>query len=151
MVCPFGTREQTDDLSWFPAESISTSVDLSEVTKLKVVTFRIDSWDIDWIAIALRTITRKHQDLREISILPATYALMVMLVADVRRIVREKGVIGQWLELDHLLVQVWKSRPISLKVLYEVMPREGENMKSLMEWLLLGATGGGMVDLHNGW
>ena len=115
------------------------------------MTFRTDSWDIDWIAIALRTITQKHQDLREISILPASYALMVMLVAGVRRIVREKGVIGQWLELDRLLVQVWKSRPISLKVLYEVMPREGENMKSLVEWLLPGATGGGMIDLVNDW
>ena len=119
--------------------------------KLKVVTFRVDSWSVDWITIALRTITPKNQDLRQISILPANYAIMLMYGADVRRIAEEKGLIGQWLELDQLLVQVWESRSISLEVLYNVVLREGESMRSCMEWLLPGATGGGMVDLVNGW
>ena len=103
------------------------------------------------MTIALRTITPKHQDLRKISILPANYATMVMYGAGVMQIVEEEGFIGQWLELDRLLVQVWESRSISLEVLYKVMPRDGESMRNLMKGLLPEATGRGMVDLVNGW
>jgi len=46
----------------------STSVDLSRVTRVRDLCFRVELQRIDWITVVLQTITPEHRDLGEISI-----------------------------------------------------------------------------------
>jgi hypothetical protein len=61
-------RVCTDNLLLFLDGSEPASIDLSKATKLKDVVFQPKSWSVEWITTALRTITPKHRDLRQISI-----------------------------------------------------------------------------------
>ena len=101
------------------------SIDLSKATKLKDVTF---TWDLNpkWIIATLRTLTSDHQGLRVISIdtLFILYGLNLVHVdtlgfRDAIGVATYSG----WLELDHLLVELWRSHSTRTKVLYGVPPQ----------------------------
>ena len=101
----------TDNLILSPAELAQTSIDLSKAKKLKDVVFRPKSRSVNWIATTLRTITRKHRDLRQISIHVPHYLTLSNVGDNIRAIIGDAAC-GQWLDLDRLLVQFWESRSI---------------------------------------
>ena len=92
-------------------------IELSKATKLKDVSFRPKSMNIEWIALALRTITPKHRDLRQISIqAPYDATVRASSSAIVGRILGEQ-ICGSWSDLDSLLVQLWEVRSIRSTVI----------------------------------
>jgi len=95
--------------------------------------------------MALRTITPNHRDLRQISI--SAYHLAILLAICDGREVEERAV-GQWLELDRLLVQLWESYSIPLTILLWT-PYKGETARELLGLLLPETTGGGRIDLFD--
>ena len=118
---------------------------------LKGVVFRIGSPTVDWITVALRTITPNHRDLRQITI-HAHFALdltTVALPANVANFNEAKlHIVGQWLELDRLLVQLCESHSIRLRVLYYAPPTEKKReMNEYMGHLLPEVMGRGIVDM----
>ena len=151
MVRPFGICIHIDNLLLFLAESGSTSVDLSKATKLKDVTFRVDSSDVEWVTIALRTITPKHRDLGRISISADYLSIIVMLSADTAMREVEEQTLGQWLELDRLIVELWGSYSIPPKILSCALLFKEETARDLMGRLLPGTTGGGTTNLFGDW
>jgi hypothetical protein len=68
MVRLFGIRVCTDNLPLFPGMSRAASIDLSNATKLRDVVFRLQSWNVEWTAMALQNITPEHRDVRQITI-----------------------------------------------------------------------------------
>lgn len=88
-------------------------IDLSNATNLKGVTLRCGSphW-CGWIIATLKTITSKHQALRQIAIdIPPDpgYRLRAKWIRGA-----EPGM--QWSDLDRLLVQLQESHSICLKI-----------------------------------
>jgi len=79
---------------------------------------------IEWITMALKTITPEHQDLRRISIYLAPH--MTCIGPDAKRSLGE-ATSRRWSDLDHLLVQFWESRSIRPRVGCE---RQGENRQN---------------------
>jgi hypothetical protein len=108
---------RTHCLLRFPDESKSTSIDLSKATKLKRVEFQPTSWTVQWIIVALQTITPKHRDFRQIAIHVLEYLVPGGVGANVEQTIGEANY-GQWLNLDRLLVQVWESRSIRPRVIF---------------------------------
>jgi len=96
--------------------------------------------------MALRTLTPTHQALRQISIHEAHYSISIELGADVRRVIEEQTA-SLWSELDQLLVQLWESRSILPKMLYNVYPESEKAMRELVGYRLPEITGRGIVDL----
>ena len=92
-------------------ESEPVSIDLSEATRLKSVVFRIESWLVGWIVVALRTITSDHRDLREISI----YASH-RFDGNIRGFITRQVANRQWSDLDRVLVQLWESHSIRPRI-----------------------------------
>jgi len=62
----------------------------------------------------------------------------------------EEHTLGQWLELDRLLVQFWESCSIPPMILFWALSR-GEPARDLMGRLLPETTGGGTVNLFDDW
>ena len=149
MVRPFATSLCTSNLLLFLAESWPTSVDFSKATRLKDVTFRVDLPGIEWITAALRTVTPKHRELRQISISVKYYSVDVLLGLDVEQIVGEQTP-GQWPELDCLLAQLWESHSIRPKILCYGLSLKEEIMSDLVGCLLPEVTGEGIIDLVDG-
>ena len=87
-------------------------VDLSKATKLAKAIFLLPSMNAKCITLALQTITRKHRNLRQISIHVPHETL-----ADIEatRAVGEQ-IRGQWSDLDYLLAHFWDSRSIRPKI-----------------------------------
>jgi hypothetical protein len=56
------------ELTSVPRRVEPASIDLSKATKLKDVVFQPRSREVEWVTMALQTITSKHRDLRQISI-----------------------------------------------------------------------------------
>jgi len=126
----------------------TTSVGLSKATRLKCVTFRIDSSSgAEWVTALLRTITPEHRDLRQITISVANYSTSVILGADVRREIGDQNL--WWLELDRLLAKLWESHSIRPQILYHTPPSWEGAMIDLVGWLLPETTGRGIVNLVN--
>jgi len=90
-------------------ESGSASLDISGASKLRDVTFRINSSRVEWVTVALQTITPKSRDLRQISIYLPCY--LTAVGTDVRKRFGDQ-VVGEWLDLDRLLVRFWESHSI---------------------------------------
>ena len=143
-VRSFGICIHTGNSLLFQVESKPTSVDLSKATKLKDVTFRVDTSGVEWVVIALRTITPKHRDLRRISI-SAFYPSDFVIIGAMMQMVEEQN-FGKWSELDRLLVQLWESYSTPPMILFWT-PSKWKNARDLMGHLLPEATGGGKVDL----
>jgi hypothetical protein len=113
LVCAFCIYVRADNLLLFPGGSRPTSIDLSKATRLKDVTFQVDTWSVEWVATALQTITPEHRDLQHIKIGVSRYLTVRSLGIgpDIRQGIGEANY-GEWLDLDRLLVQFWESHLI---------------------------------------
>jgi len=134
MVRKFSTHPRTSNLLLFLAPPRSPPVDLSKAVKLGEAVFRLQSLSVEWAAVILRTITPKHQDLRQITIYVHFDSTLTSTDADVRQTVGERFV-GEWSDLDRLLVQLWESRSIPLKVISRT-PNEEQGTRDCVLCLL---------------
>ena len=127
----------------------STSIDLSKAIKLKEMVFRPNSRNVEWITMALQTITRKHQDFRQVSInVDCSDISSISCVGDnIRKMLGER-VYGQWLDLDHFLDQFLGSPPIHPKVVC-IVPEGLHDMEDHFGCLLPVLTKRGRIDLVN--
>ena len=105
----------TDALILFLAEQSSTPVDLSKAAGLKNMAFQIRSESVNWITMALQTITPRRRDLLQVTIDIPTRPVLVAIGGIHGRGLGET-ISRQWLNLDHHLVQLWESRSIYLRV-----------------------------------
>ena len=138
----------------FAGELPSTAIDLSKAVILKDVAFSCEL-DPRWVAMSLRTTTHNHRNLQRIT-LDAPSVLYGNPNPDpvdpsgVQQAIGGSTYQG-WMELDRILVQLWESHSVHLKVLYSV-PRGMAAMKArgFMENLLPEVTRRGVVDLAEG-
>jgi len=106
--------------------------------------------NIQWVLTALRTITTDHRNLRGVSVrVPCLSCGPASTVnrTDPANIDHAIGEVGrrQWLEVDHLLAQLWESRSIRPEVLYYEYP-DGTGC-CCVNSLLAEVTSRGIVDL----
>jgi len=149
LVRPFHICNRTNHSFPFPVEQGSTSVDLSKAVRLKDVAFCVNSWGVDWITTALRTITPKHQDLRQISISTYFNAFTVKAIrANVRQTIGEHF-FEQWLGLDRTFAQL--SRSIHLELRCYAMLSEEKDVSDCMGCLLPETRGRQTIDLVHGY
>lgn len=90
--------------------------------KLKDVT--LTCTNTRWIAAVLRKLKHGHIDLQQITIDICgllRHPDFDRSIADPRNAIGEETY-EKWLELDHLLAQLWESHSIRLKVLYNAPP-----------------------------
>ena len=100
-------------------------LDLSKAIKLKGVVFNYHRSNIQWITTAIKTI--KSKNLQQITIFSYT---RTPLSAQIKEAVHQ-----EWQDLDHLLVQLWTSHSVRLKIMYR--REEGENeARGLVQRLL---------------
>ena len=104
---------RANDLTLFQVGSEPGSFDLSTATKLRDLVFRPGSQSVEWITMALQTITPEHRELGRLSIHMPYY--LTFFGTGVWRWVGE-ATCREWSDLDHLLVQFWKSCSIRSKV-----------------------------------
>ena len=97
-----------------PVEPKPVLINLSRATKLIEVVFRIESQRFEWVTTALKTITSQHRNFRQVSLEILDDLTLARPDADVG-----ETVYRQWLDPDHLLVQLWgsHSRPATGKTL----------------------------------
>ena len=122
-------------------------------TKLFQVSFRAGpNLRVDWMSMALRTITRKNQDLRRVYILVPYRLVAVGSGADIREVIGGP-LSGYWSELDRVLIQLSESHSIRPKVFCATFNEEGSGsytpvaMRAYIACLLPKATKGGVVDV----
>ena len=124
----------------------SASINLSKATKLKDVAFRPQSWTVEWVTTALKTIIPQHRDLQQISIRLSYPTVVSLNGINVDAAPWETvGEVGcrEWLDLDHELVQLWESRLIRPRVAFV---KEGDVRDSIRS-LLPEITKRGIIDL----
>jgi len=103
------------------AEAWSALIDLSKAKKLKYLVFLSEEPNAQWIVTVLKTITPGHRNLQRISLhvpsLPS-HPNPTIDRADPVNVRHAHGETGyrQWLDLDHLLVQLWESHSVRPKV-----------------------------------
>lgn len=134
MVRPLSTRVRTSNLLPFLAPPESSPADLSNAVKIGDAVFRLRSLGVEWVAMILRTITPKHQNLRQISIYVRFDSGLTSTGADVRQVVGEQ-IVGEWSDLDRLLVQLWESHSIRPKII-STTPNEEQGTKDCILCLL---------------
>ena len=122
-----------------------TLIDLSTATRLKDITFRVNSHNVEWITTELQTLAPKHQDLRQISIHLPYNLSFAGFGPNIRRILSE-ATYEQWLEFDRLLVQFWESRSIRPTVTRTKVVGM-QSMRDCIECLLPEVTRRGIMDL----
>ena len=125
---------------------MSVSIDLSKATRLKDVGFLSKSLSVDWITTTLQTITIKHRDLQRISIRMLLDPALTTIGVNVMEMVGER-ILGQWLDLDRLLVQLWESRFIRPTVITMTLGGEQRGAGNCIGCLLPEITMKGIIDL----
>ena len=110
----------------------SAAIDLSKARKLRDVIFRPGSLSVEWIATAFQTTTPNHRQLQKISIRLPSHLRNV----NANVIKRWSPTYGQWLDLDHLLVQFWESRSTRPKVICTARVGRKWDLKRFTECLL---------------
>ena len=131
------------NLTPFPVGPEQGSFNLSNATKLRHVVFRPIWQTVEWITVALQTITPQHRDFRQISIYvpyhstPHDAEIVQSLGESIRR---------QWLDLDRLLVQFCESRSIRPRVGCVRQGEKCENTEYFVGCLLPEMTKRGIVD-----
>lgn len=100
-------------------EPLPGLIDLSKATKLRDATFEFRR--PQWVSDTLRTITPSNGNLQQIS-LGAPYVIFTLSFrsvdpATLPRVLGETTY-REWLELDRLLVLLWETHSIRLKILY---------------------------------
>ena len=134
---------RTCDSRWFIDSPRLGSTDLSGATKLEEVNFQQLSLRVCWITLALGTITPKQRDLRQISIDVPTN---LPHPRTKRRIGQE--IYGQWLELDHILVQFWESHSIRPRFTRKTWGQKSQiTTEDCLGYLLPEATKTGIIDV----
>ena len=150
LVHSFGTYARTNDSPLFVDEPWSGLIDLSKATKLKDVVFACGHHP-QWAVMALRTVTPNHRDLQQFS-LDTPYITYWPHLRDINT-ASVRGALGEtvhakWLEIDHLLAQLWESHMIRPKVLYSSSPWMNERKsRRFVEILLPEVTARGTADL----
>ena len=91
--------------------------DLSKATRLGDVIFRPGSLKIKWITSAVRIVTHKHRDLRQIWIDVGCRLTCSPSGEDIKQTIGE-GTVEQWLNLDRTLVNLWESLSIRTNVIW---------------------------------
>ena len=94
-----------------------TSIDLSKATKLRSVVLRVQEHSVLWVTMALKTITSRHRDLREVTfyITIATNSAFVNKSDNARQIIGDQTY-ALWMDLDRLLVQLSELGAIRVRV-----------------------------------
>ena len=124
-------------------KSWDDSIDLSGTTKLQEVAFQPSHNYIGWVATALKTITPEHTNLRRISIAIRFYSMPVPRYFT-------EGTYAQWVDLDHVLVQLWHSHSILVKFVYFTRRLDVRNtVRKSIEDLLPEITKEGAIRLIN--
>ena len=149
MVRPFGIYIHTDTLLLFLGGLGLTSVDLSRATRLKDVTFLLESSGPEWVTTALQTITPKHRDLRQISISTDYFSTLIEFLGSVSMQKLEEQTAERWLELDRLLTQLWESYSTPPKIICGALSWNEKDVRNLMGRWLPEATRGGTVNLFD--
>jgi len=129
----------------FPVGSDSASFNLSEATKLRDVIFRPGSQNVEWITMALQTITPNHGDLQQIFIYLPSHLTFFNLGAPIRQSLGDIVSRG-WSDLDNLLTQFWESRSIRPRVGCMRQGKKGQNTEYSMRCLLPEIMKRGIVD-----
>ena len=151
-VRSFYTRIRANDSSliFVVDNGLLSPIDISAASGLKDVAFEWKS-NSHWVAMALRTVTRDHGNLQQISLRThwESYGMNLLIeeLADIARVAEETSHPG-WLELDNLLAQLWESYSIRPRLIYPVpawMNRRKAGRR--VESLLSGVTGRGTIDL----
>ena len=145
LVSRIRVRVCTDNLLLFLDGSEQASIDLSKATKLKDVVLQSKSWSVEWITTALRTITPKHRDLRQISIHVSYDPTTAGAGANVWQTIGP--IREQWLVLDRLLVQFWESRSIRPRATCATWTGGEQDTKDCVRCLLPETTRRGMVEI----
>ena len=97
--------------------------------------------------MALRTVTPDHRHFQQISLYVPRLRSRYTKNAAYDRYGVGESCYRQWLELDHLLVQLWESHSIRLTVSYRASPgKEGEVTDSRVHNLLPEVTNRGIAD-----
>ena len=149
MVRPFNIWVHINNLILSPDELGTTPVDLSKAIRLKDVTFWIDSLGSERVTAALRTITPSHRDLRQISISAAHISILIEYRSDTEVRLAEERTLGQWLELDRVLAQLWESHSFPPKIVCGALLEKEKPVRDVMGRLLPEATRGGTVNLFD--
>ena len=102
-----------------PEDTLTPSIDFSKATKLTSVVLRVEEKFVLWATTALKTITSEHRNLREVTI-HINFRTTLDLVDSPIDVV---SVIGkmlymQWMDLDHILVQLCKLDAVCVRVSY---------------------------------
>ena len=148
VTCKLGMPTQHlhphQQLTSVPAKLKLVSADLSKAIKLKDVIFRLESRTVEWITVALQTITPKHRDLHQISIY-VPYSLILIGSDDNARLAFGEEVFGQWLDLDRLLVQLRESCSLHPRVVCAELTWETRGLRDCIECLLPETAKRGMI------
>ena len=135
---------RADSLTSFQVTSGSGSFNLSKAMKLRDVVFRPESNSVEWIIMALQTITSKHKDPRRISVYVPHRLTIFSAGADIMQHLGEAS--EEWLSLDRLLLQLLESRSVRLMVGCAKLGEEGQNTEYCFACLLPEITRRGIVD-----
>ena len=149
---PFGVsirfRVCTDNsllfLGWLAS---SASIDLSKARKLKDVMFVCNISGVEWVIMTLRNVIRDRGNIQQILLdlpdIPYSPCLGHVDPASVRDGMGE-DMYSRWLELDHLLAELWESHSIRPKITYNAPP--GKDVCSWVDCLLPELTKRGVVN-----
>ena len=113
-------------------------IDLSRATKLKEVAFELETHYTAAVAATLDRITPKHQDFKQISLyFPCLFLSRDFRLVDFRTSVGEE-IYSQWVDLDRILVRLWESHAIRMKVICNVREKGPKVTHDDMKYLFCG-------------
>lgn len=123
-------------------------IDLSRATKLKEVGFELNEPCAERVAATLDTITLKHEDFEQVSVyFPFLFLSDGTRPVDIRRAVGEE-MHSQWVQLDRILVRLWESHSIRLKVICNVNEKGAKVALEGMKYLLREMAAKGKIELE---
>ena len=112
------------------------SLDLSKAAKLRDVAFNYLRSDIQWVTAMIKTI--KSKNLQQIAIFSYIYTPLSTQI--------KEAVHREWQDLDHLLVQLWTSHSVRLKIMYWMWEGQDE-ARGFAQRLLPELTRRGAIDV----
>jgi hypothetical protein len=125
------------------AATTLNSIDLSKVTKLKVLKVRLTNLPPGRLTATLETLTAENRDLRQISI----YLPFHRIPRGDARSFFGDDIYQKWLGLDRLLVQFWELHSIRTKVVVTESMWGDEEMKGRIGRLFPEMAARGIVDV----
>ena len=87
---------------------------------------RLEELDDVWTAMVLKTLTSEHRNFRKVTIHIPIAISSVGEPVNVKQSIGEETH-GQWMDLDHILIQLWESNAIHTQVIYTT---EGEKKEA---------------------